>query len=134
MSAASPDDYRNRPCKRGDHKAEIDPRPIPLGSSGKHEKMDHNPQTHRESQSKPNQIGGGLVYGRERFALRTANPYRHGHERADKQRSKNNGQYSQPCRDGRSRGPDARWNGLLRVGAHEPGVSNPPSASVSSAA
>ena len=24
--------------------------------------MDHNPQIHRESQSKPNQIAGGLVY------------------------------------------------------------------------
>jgi hypothetical protein len=48
--------------------------------------MDHDPQIHGELQSKPNQIARGLVYGRKAFALRTANPHRHGHERADKQR------------------------------------------------
>ena len=35
-----------RQRERRDHKAEVDPRPISLGSPGKHEKMDHNPQTH----------------------------------------------------------------------------------------
>src|SRR6266536_2308590 len=134
MCGASPDGDGDRPGKRGDHEAEVDPRSISLGGPGKHEKMDHDPQTHRESQSKPNQIAGGLVDGRKAFALRTTHAYRHSHERPDKQRSKDDGQDSQPHRDGRSRGPDARWNGLLRVGAHEPGVSNPPSASVSSAA
>src|ERR687887_1540322 len=113
---------------------DIAPRSIPLGSSGKHEKMDHDPQTHGESQSKPNQIAGGLVNGCKAFALRTTHAYRHSHERPDKQRSKDNGQNSQPHGEGRSRGPDGRWNGLLRVGAHEPRVSNPPSASVASAA
>ena len=43
--------------------------------------MDHDPQTHRESQSKPNQIAGALVYGPNGFALGAANAYNHGHER-----------------------------------------------------
>ena len=69
--AQSPDGDRGRQRERGDHKAEVDPCPIPLGSPGRHEKMDHNPQTHGEPQSKPNQIARGLVYGRKAFALRT---------------------------------------------------------------
>jgi hypothetical protein len=53
--------------------------------------MHHDPQTRRKSQSKPNQIAGRLVCGRKGFALGAANAYRHGHERTDKQRSKNDG-------------------------------------------
>ena len=75
--------------------------------------MDGDPQTHRESQSKPNEIAEGLVDGRKSFALRTAHAYRHGHERSNEQRSKSNGQDSQSNRDGRSRHPDVRWAGLV---------------------
>jgi hypothetical protein len=42
--------------ERGDYKAEEDPRPVSVCSPGRHKKMDRDPQTHRESQSKPNQI------------------------------------------------------------------------------
>src|SRR5262245_11001054 len=31
--------------------------------------MDHDPQAHRQSQGKPNQIARGLVYGGKRFTL-----------------------------------------------------------------
>ena len=57
--------------------------------------MGHNPQTHGEPKSKPNQIARGLVYGRKAFALRTANPQRQSRERADKQPTKKDGEYSQ---------------------------------------
>src|SRR5262245_31534797 len=85
---ASPDDDCDRPGERGDYKTEEDPRPVSLCSPGRHKKMDRDPQTHRESQSEPNQIAEGLVDGRETFALRTAHAYRHGHERTNEQRSK----------------------------------------------
>jgi hypothetical protein len=58
--------------------------------------MDHDPQAHRESQSKPNEIARGLVYGRKAFALGAADAHRHGDECPDKQRSKYDSQYSQP--------------------------------------
>ena len=58
--------------------------------------MDRDPQTHRESQSEPNQIAEGLVDGRETFAMRTAHAYRHGHERPNEQRSKSNGRIRTP--------------------------------------
>src|SRR5262245_56488013 len=61
-------DDGDRQWERGDHKAEVDPRPISLGGLGKDEKMDHHPQRHRETQSKPNQIAGGLVCGPNGFA------------------------------------------------------------------
>jgi hypothetical protein len=70
--------------------------------------MDRDPQTHRESQSKPNQIAEGLVDGSKTFALRTTHAYRHGHERPNEQRSKSNGQNAHCQRDGRSRHPDVR--------------------------
>src|SRR5207237_5800402 len=91
----------------GATKAEVDP--ISLGVVGKHEKMYHDPQTHRESQSKPNQIAWGLVYGPNGFALGPANAYNHDHERSDKQRTKSDGQYSQSHRDCRCRCPDVSW-------------------------
>jgi hypothetical protein len=50
--------------------------------------MDHDPQTHRDSQSEPNQIAGGLVYGPNGFALGAAKAYGYGHERPEKQRTK----------------------------------------------
>src|SRR5262252_8009448 len=87
-ASASPDDDCDRPCKRGDYKTKEDPRPVSLCSPGRHKKMDRDPQTHRESQSKPNQIAEGLVDGRKTFALRTAHAYRHDHERPNEQRSK----------------------------------------------
>jgi len=37
----------DRQSERGDHKAEVDPRPISLDGLGKDEKMDHHPKTHR---------------------------------------------------------------------------------------
>ena len=117
-AGASPDDDDDRPCKRGEHKAEVDPCPISLGGRGKHEKMDHNPETHRESQSNPNQIAGGFVYGTKGFALGAANADRHGHERPDEDRAKKDCQYSQPHRDGRCRRLDPRWTWLLWFGAH----------------
>ena len=70
------------------------------------------------SQSKPNQIAGGLVYGPNGFALGAANAGNHDRERPHKQRAKNDGQYSQPHRDGRCRRPDVRWTELSRFGAH----------------
>jgi len=80
--------------------------------------MDHDPQAHRQSQGKPNQIARGLVYGGKAFALGAANAHRHGHERTDKQRSKNDGQYSQAHRDRRNRCPGSKWIELRRFGAH----------------
>jgi hypothetical protein len=50
--AQSPDGDRGRQCERRDHKSEVEPGPISLGSPGRHEKMDHNPQTHGKPQSK----------------------------------------------------------------------------------
>src|SRR5262245_21471910 len=78
--------------------------------------MDHDPQTYRKSQSKPDQIAGGLVERRKGFALGAAHAHDHDHERPDKQRTKSDGQYSQPHRDGRC--PDVRRTELLRFGAH----------------
>src|SRR6266436_3916613 len=72
LSKPSPDGNGDRQCERGDHKAEVDPSPVSLCRLGKHEKMDHDPHTHREPQSKPNQIAGGLVYSPDGFALGTA--------------------------------------------------------------
>src|SRR5262249_21626459 len=54
LSESSPDDNGGRQCERGDHKAEIKPSPVCLWRLGKHKKMDHDPQTHREPQSKSN--------------------------------------------------------------------------------
>ena len=81
-------------------------------------RLDHKPQIHRESQSKPDQIAWGLVYGPNGFALGAANAGNHDRERPHKQRAKNDGQYSQPHRDGRCRRPDVRWTELSRFGAH----------------
>jgi hypothetical protein len=53
--------------------------------------MDQNPQTHRKSESKPNQITRRLVDGRKTLALRAANAHCEGHKRPDEQRSKNEG-------------------------------------------
>ncbi len=50
----SPDGDGGRHCERGDREAEVDPAPISLSSLGKHEKMDQDPETHCESQGKPN--------------------------------------------------------------------------------
>ena len=61
VGRVSPDGYGDRQCERGDHEAEVDPGPISLRILGKHEKMDHDPQTHRKSQRKPDEIAGGLV-------------------------------------------------------------------------
>src|SRR6516165_8568148 len=80
--------------------------------------MDHDPQAHRQSQGKPNQIARGLVYGGKGFALGAANAHRHGHERTDKQRSKNNGQYLQAHRDRRHWCPGSKWIELRGFGAH----------------
>src|SRR2546428_12360586 len=65
----SPDGDGDRPCQRRDHKAEVDPAPISLNGPGKHEKMEHDPQTHRDSQHEPNQIAGSLVDRPNGFAL-----------------------------------------------------------------
>src|SRR5262249_61868224 len=65
----SPEDEGDRRRERGDDKAEVDPGPISLGVLGKHEKMDHDPQTDRKSQRKPEEIAGGLVNGRKGRAL-----------------------------------------------------------------
>ncbi len=81
--------------------------------------MDHDPKAHRESQSKPNEIARGLVYGRKAFALGAADAHRHGDECPDKQRSKRDSQYSQPHRDALCRRPAVGWTGLLRCGAQE---------------
>ena len=80
--------------------------------------MDHDPQTHRESQSEPNQIAEGLVCGPNGVALGAAEVYSHDHERAEKQRAKNDGKYSQPHRDRRRRWVDARRTWLLWLDAH----------------
>jgi hypothetical protein len=63
--------------------------------------MDHDPETHRESESKPNQITRRLVDGRKTFALRAADAQCHGHKRPDEQRSKNDGRDSESDRNGR---------------------------------
>jgi len=117
--AASPDNDGDRPRERGDHEAEVDPRSISLGGPGKHEHMNHDPQAHRESQSKPNEIARGLVYGRKAFALGAADSHRHGDECPDKQRAKYDSQYSQPHRDALCRRPAVGWTGLFRCGAQE---------------
>ena len=57
-SPPSPDGDGDRPCQRRDHKAEVHPAPISLSGPGKHKKMEHDPQTHRDSQHEPNQIAG----------------------------------------------------------------------------
>jgi len=80
--------------------------------------MDHHPQRHRETQSKPDQIAGDLVCGLNGFALGAAQAYGHDRERPDKERAKNDGQYSQAHRDGRCRRPDVRSIELRRFGAH----------------
>src|SRR5262249_8741626 len=77
--------------------------------------MDHDPQTHRESESKPDQISRCLVNGRKTFALRTADAHCHDHERPDEECSKNHGQESEPHRGGGSR---RSCTGLLRFGRH----------------
>jgi hypothetical protein len=118
-AAASPDNDGDRPREWGDHKAEVDPRSISFGGPGKHEHMDHDPQADRESQSKPNEIARGLVYGRKAFALGAADAHRHGDECPDKQRSKHDSQYSQPHRDALCRRPAVGWTGLLWCGAQE---------------
>jgi hypothetical protein len=59
----SPDGDGDRQCERDDDRAEVEPDPISLFVLGKHEKLDHHPQTPRDSQSKPDQIAGSLVYG-----------------------------------------------------------------------
>src|SRR4029450_13891467 len=105
----SPDGEGDRPCQRRDHKAEVDPAPISLNGPGKHKKMEHDPQTHRDSQHEPNQIAGGLVDGPNGFALGAAKAYSYGHERPEKQRTKNDRQYSQSHRDGRSLRPGVSW-------------------------
>jgi hypothetical protein len=87
----SPDGERGRQRERRDHKAKVDPCPIPLSGPGKHEHVDYDPQAHREPQSNPNEIARRLVYGSQGFALRAADAHRHGDERPDKQRSKNDG-------------------------------------------
>jgi hypothetical protein len=62
----------DRPPKRDDHKAEVEPGPISLSVLRKHENMDYEPHTRREPQSKPNQIFGGLMCRPNCFALGTA--------------------------------------------------------------
>src|SRR5262245_27865876 len=96
---SSPDGDGDRPCKRSEHKAEVSPRPVSLGRLGEHEKMDHDPQTHRESQRKPNQIAGGLVYSPNGFALRAANTYSDNSKRPDEHHAQKAGHYSHPHRD-----------------------------------
>ena len=54
----SPDGDGDRQCERDDDRAEVEPDPISLFVLGKHEKLDHHPQTPRDSQSKPDQIAG----------------------------------------------------------------------------
>ena len=65
----SPDGDGDRQCERDDDRAEVEPDPISLFVLGKHEKLDHHPQTPRDSQSKPDQIAGSLVYGQNGLAL-----------------------------------------------------------------
>jgi hypothetical protein len=45
---SSPDGKGDRQCKADDYNAEISPKPCMPLPSWKHEKMDHDPQTHRE--------------------------------------------------------------------------------------
>src|SRR5215831_14364207 len=116
--ARSPEDEGDRRRERGDDKAEVDPGPISLGVLGKHEKMDHDPQTDRKSQRKPDEIAGGLVNGRKGLALGAAHAHGHDHERPDKHRTQSHSQYPQSQRDGRCRRPDVGWTELLRFGAH----------------
>jgi hypothetical protein len=54
----------------------------------RHKKMDHDPQTHCESESKPKQITWRLVDGRETFALGAADTHCQDHERPDETTSK----------------------------------------------
>src|SRR5215472_3183438 len=94
--ARSPEDEGDRRRERGDDKAEVDPGPISLGVLGKHEKMDHDPQTDRKSQRKPDEIAGGLVNGRKGLALGAAHAHGHDHERPDKHRTQSHSQYRSP--------------------------------------
>ena len=64
------------------------------------------------------EIAGALEYRPNGFALEAANADNHDRQRPHKQRAKNDGQYSQPHRDGRCRHPDVRWTELSRFGAH----------------
>ena len=82
----------DRPSKRDDHKAEVEPGPISLSVLRKHENMDYEPHTRRESQSKPNQIFGGLMCRPNCFALGTAYTCNDDDERPKKQRAKNDRQ------------------------------------------
>src|SRR5262245_2413988 len=118
LRAISPDGDGDRQCERRDHKAKVEPGPISLGVLGKNEKMDHHPHAYGEPQSKPDQIAGSLVYGRNGFALGHADARSDGHQRPDEHRAQNDGQYSQPHRDGRCRRPDVEWTWLPRFGAH----------------
>src|SRR6516162_2772073 len=121
----SPEDDRERQCERGDHEAEVDPGPVSIGVLGKHEKMDHDPQTHPKSQRKPDEIAGGLVNGRKGLALGAAHAHGHDHERPDKQRTQGHTQYPQSQRDGRCRRSNVGWTELLRLGAHKVAVADP---------
>jgi len=125
VGRVSPDDEGNHQCERGDHKAEVDPGPVSLGVLGKHEKVDHDPQTHPKSQRKPDEVAGGLVNGRKGLALGTAHAHGHDHERPDEQRTQSHGQYPQSYRDGRWRRPDVGGTKLLRFGAHGVAVADP---------
>src|SRR5215471_10289376 len=121
----SPEDEGDRRRERGDDKAEVDPGPISLGVLGKHEKMDHDPQTDPKSQRKPDEIAGGLVNGRKGLALGASHAHGHDHERPDKQRTQSHTQYPQSQRDGRWRRSDVGWIELLRFGAHKVAVADP---------
>jgi hypothetical protein len=49
----SPDGNGHRQCERGDHKADTNPSSIYVRPLGKHEKMDEDPQAHREPHGNP---------------------------------------------------------------------------------
>ena len=69
VGGLSPNDNGDRRSKRGNYKAEVDPPLISPDRPGKHEQVDYDPQTHRETQCQPNEVGGRLVYGPKGLAL-----------------------------------------------------------------
>src|ERR1700745_762947 len=125
LGRVSPDGYGNRKCERGDHEAEVDPGPISLRILGKHEKMDHDPQTHCKSERKPDEVAGVLVNGRKGLALGAAHAHGHAHERPDNHCTQSHSQYPQSHRDGRWRRADVGGTELLRFGAHGVALADP---------
>src|SRR5215470_19416975 len=69
LTRLSPDDDGGRQKNWGHHKAEVDPPFIRLDGLGYREQVDDDPQSHRETQCQPNEVGRGLVYGPKGFAL-----------------------------------------------------------------